>query len=267
MQLLEIFDINKLDLSEEEIDDFGDEDYITYRIEKEKSSQFIAQKQQILQAMEIYINHKVSFEDSDSISIYGSNSFNLVWENVCAEVFNNKLNEKIKNITPNLDESYKSICNNTLLSIIEKPQWIYINSGKEVINRAKDTLKPDLISIYSKENKKVFGIFDAKYYNILLNEKFVKAQPGIQDVTKQYLYQLSYNDFIKKHKFDVVNAFLIPSNDDKILLLGKVRLNMFQGLCEPEIKDILVIKLPARKMYQYYINNKKIDIDKEINFL
>lgn len=266
LQLLEIFDMDKLYLSDEDIDIFGDEDYIVYRIEREKNAQFITQKLQILQVMEAYIKHRASFDNSDCIIIYGSNSFNLVWEDVCAEVFNNKLYDKISNITPNIDESYKNKSDNTLISIIEKPQWIYVNN-KDYINSAKDTLKPDLISVYSKENKKVFGIFDAKYYNIILNEKLVKSQPGIQDLTKQYLYQLCYNDFIGKHNFDVVNAFLMPSDKENIVLLGKAKLDMFKNLCKPELKDILVIKLPTRKMYNYYINNKKIDINKEIDFL
>lgn len=264
LQMLDLFDMDKLELSDEDLSQFGDEEYIAYRIEKEKSVQYITQKQEILQAMYAYITHRASFENDDNIILYGTNSFNLVWENVCAEVFNNKLNDKISSI---VSESEQSIKDNTLISIIEKPEWIYTADGGEHGHEAKDTLRPDLISIYSKDNRKVFGIFDAKYYNIIFNANTIKSQPGIQDVTKQYLYQLAYSNFISKYNFDAVNAFLIPSDSEEALLLGKVKMNMFKNLYKQDLKDILVIKLPAHRMYEYYINCKKIDINNEFDFL
>ena len=41
-------------------------------------------------------------------------------------------------------------------------------------------------------------LYDAKYYKIHLNESGVSRQPGVGDVTKQYLYELAYKELAKK---------------------------------------------------------------------
>ena len=113
-----------------------------------------------------------------------------------------------------------------------------------------------------------FGIFDAKYYNIVLDSNTLKNQPGVGDVTKQYLYQLAYNDFITKHKFKhVKNAFLMPTENDQPILIGEAKMNMMYGLSNPPLKNIAVVKLPAKKVFNYYLNNEKFDLSKEIGFL
>ena len=113
-----------------------------------------------------------------------------------------------------------------------------------------------------------FGIFDAKYYNIVLDGNTLKNQPGVGDVTKQYLYQLAYNDFITKHKFKYVkNAFLMPTENDQPLLIGEVKMDMMYGLSNPPLKNIAVVKLPAKKVFNYYLNNEKFELSKEIGFL
>ena len=63
-----------------------------------------------------------------------------------------------------------------------------------------------------------FIIFDAKYYNAYLEfGNTPKAQPGIEAVTKQYLYQLAYQNFIKEHDFlEVKNCFLMPTENKEI---------------------------------------------------
>lgn len=46
--LLELFEITEIDLTDEALDDFGDKEYILYRIEKELSTQFNTRKQLVL---------------------------------------------------------------------------------------------------------------------------------------------------------------------------------------------------------------------------
>ena len=51
---------------------------------------------------------------------------------------------------------------------------------------------PDIVSISVVNGEWQFIIFDAKYYNAKLGPGISpKAQPGIESVTKQYLYQLA----------------------------------------------------------------------------
>lgn len=268
--LLEVFEIEDINISEECIEDFGDIDYILYRLQRELNVQFVTRKQILLKTLYTYIAHSKSFDDSFGLSMYGTNSFNLVWEKVCADVFDNKLSTPIGKLKLPLDlhNDYIHRKNYTLLDIIEKPNWMYFDSeGNRYDNLAKDTLTPDLISLYDTDNGMCFGIFDAKYYNIKLEKNKVQGQPGIGDVTKQYLYQLSYNDFILKHGFtSVKNAFLMPTEEENILLNGKVEMGILSGLSNPPLSNILVIKLPASKIYKYYLSSRKLNIKEEYKF-
>lgn len=93
-----------------------------------------------------------------------------------------------------LAEEYKSKSKETLINIIEKPKW----KGTDMEEQdASDTLIPDLISVPQIDGVDYFLIFDAKYYNIQLEKgKSLRGNPGVSDVTKQYLYQLAYRHFI-----------------------------------------------------------------------
>ena len=270
-ELLQVFEIEDINISEECIDDFGDRDYILYRLQRELNIQFVTRKQRLLKTLYTYIAHSKSFDDSFGLSMYGTNSFNLVWEKVCADVFDNKLLTPIGKLKLPIDlhNEYINRKNNTLLEIIKKPNWKYIDSeDNRHDNLAKDTLTPDLISLYKTDKGMCFGIFDAKYYNIKLKKNKVQGQPGVGDITKQYLYQLAYNDFILKHGIKIVkNAFLMPTEDENALLNGEVEMEILKGLSNPPLSNILVVKLPASKIYQYYLNGKKVDINKEYNFL
>ena len=92
--------------------------------------------------------------------------------------------------------------------MIEKPKW----KGNDMEEQdAADTLIPDLVSIPQIDGTDYFLIFDAKYYNIQLEKgKSLRNNPGVGDVTKQYLYQLAYRNFIKAHNIAVVVLFLPP---------------------------------------------------------
>lgn len=82
---------------------------------------------------------------------------------------------------------------------MDKPQWNGIAPGGESFaKQAEDTLIPDLISIVHAGGDYQFIIFDAKYYDLQLEPgKKLRGQPGIESITKQYLYQLAYQPFVK----------------------------------------------------------------------
>ena len=90
------------------------------------------------------------------------------------------------------------------------------------------TLIPNLISEGSANGQSYFSIFDAKYYNMQLEKnKPLRGQPRLESVTKQYLYQLAFQQFIKEHGFDIVkNCFLIPTQSDDYIQRGR-----FQWIC------------------------------------
>lgn len=267
--LLDLFDMPYVNLSDEDLESFGDKDYIIRKLQKELSVQFVTRKQILLKTLCIYLDNKKSFKENLGFSMYGTNSFHAIWEKACTTVFDNQLSIPIGrlNLNTNLHEDYQNIKGYKLIDIIEKPIWTAFEYNKE--HEVKHTLIPDLISLYElSDGEMCFGIFDAKYYNIILDEKSLKNQPGVGDVTKQYLYQLAYNDFITKHNFKhVKNAFFMPTEEDYHILVGEAKMNMLQGLSSPPLVNIAVVKLAARKVFNGYLNNEKFDIATEIAFL
>lgn len=253
-KLLDLFEIDAVDLTDETLDDFGDNEYILYRIENELNVQFNTRKQLVLKTIYAYIGHSGTLYDMDCMSLFGTNSFNLVWENVCAEIMDNKLNVclRLLNLPIPLKDEYDGKMK--LIQLIEKPLWTI--TGKT----ARDTLIPDLITITNINGEYQFIIFDAKYYNTSLDKNVVPTgQPGIESITKQYLYQLAYKKFIDDHAFSSVkNCFLMPTEEDVVIDKGEVSMEMLSRL---GLQNIEVRFLPASMAYKYYLSGRKLNIE------
>lgn len=258
-QLDELFAMDTLSLSEETLFDFGDKDYILERLHKELNIQFNTRRQILLKTIYTYISQdRKMLEENDGISMFGTNAYHTVWEKVCATVFDNKLNTmlgQLKMSVP-LAAEFANRKSETLISIIEKPKW----KGNDMAELdASDTLIPDLISIPQIGGVDCFFIFDAKYYNIQLEKgKSLRGNPGVGDVTKQYLYQLAYKGFIKAHNIPVVkNCFLMPTEKDEFVKKGVARMPMLEAL---GLENIQIRLIPAKLLYEKYLSNGKIDI-------
>lgn len=257
-QLEDLFEIETVNISEESLEDFGDKEYILERISKELNVQFNTHRQILLKTLYAYISqNRRMFEDSDGICMYGTTAYHVVWEKICAEVFDNKLHTSLGQLKLHvpLAEKFQNQKKKELIDIIEKPIW----QGTDTIQTAKDTLVPDLISILSIGEIDYFVIFDAKYYLLELEKgRPLRGNPGVGDITKQYLYQLAYRDFIRAHNIAVVkNCFLMPTENDKIVKKGTARMPMLEAL---ELENIQIRQLPAAMMYEYYLSQKKMDI-------
>lgn len=250
--LIDLFELTEVDLTEEELSDLGENDYILYRIEKELNIQYNSRKQLVLKALDTYIKKKTHLYEIENFSLFGTNKFEDVWESVCSEIFDNKLKSNISELK--LPYSRDKEKNMVLQEIIEKPIWSITKSEPQ------KTFKPDIISIYRQNEEIQFVILDAKYYNPIL-EKGCKPQnmPGVEDIAKQYLYQLAFNDFLKKHNIKIVrNYFLMPTQHTEIQNKEYVYLNMLQRIKEIDLKEIRVRMLPAEKVYNYYLSGKKM---------
>lgn len=251
-ELLDLFEITDIDLTDEEIDEFGDKEYILYRIENELNIQFNTRKQLVLKTIYAYIDFSGSLYDTDCLSLFGTNSFNLVWEKVCAKILDNQLEKPLSTLNlPVPIQKDDPLAGKNLKDLIEKPKWSV--ADKE----ADDTLIPDLITISGGQ----FIIFDAKYYTpTFALGKPPKSQPGIESVTKQYLYQLAYQDFISMHGFsqeNVKNCFLMPTAKGVVENMGTVSMKMFDKF---GLQNIKVRYIPASVAYDYYLSDKIINI-------
>lgn len=258
-QLDILFGIETVELSEERLIDFGDRDYVLERLLKELNVQFNTRRQILLKTIYTYISQdRRMLEENDGISMFGTTAYHAVWEKVCAAVFDNKLNTalgQLKMTVPLADE-FKSKSKESLINIIEKPKWK--GTDTEEMDAA-ETLIPDLISMPKIGDVDYFLIFDAKYYNIQLEKgKPLRGTPGVGDVTKQYLYQMAYRNFIKAHNIAVVkNCFLMPTEKNEIIKKGTARMPMLEAL---GLENIQIRLIPAVMLYEHYLSQGKIDI-------
>ena len=252
--LIELFELTEINLSDEELNDFGEKEYILNRLENELSRQFNTRKQLLLKVMYAFIQENGSLYNADCLSLFGTNNFNLVWEKVCADIMDNQLQERLGTLKLPMPLNQEYDNNDRLIDLIEKPLWSV--TGKT----AKDTLIPDLVSISKNNIGYDFIIFDAKYYNARLEINVSpKGQPGIESITKQYLYQLAYRKFIKDHGFArVQNCFLMPTEEDTIIKKGEVSMKMLESL---GLENIKVRLIPAKIAYEYYLSGRKMNIE------
>lgn len=256
--LLDLFDISPVDLSDEELSDFGERDYVLDRIERELSTQFNTRKQILLKALYTYVSQDGALADIDAISMFGTNSFNLVWEKVCSEVLDNQLQTPLGGLPfpGGLHPEYERIKEMPLKDIIEHPAWV----GPGFCHTSSETLIPDLITLQQSDGRARMVIFDAKYYTPQLEpNKPLKAQPGIESIVKQYLYQLAYKDFVAKNNvLAVANCFIMPTEESAFIDKGFVSLRMLEAIGLEAIKIRL---LPAELMYEHYIHGTKMSIE------
>lgn len=246
--ILGILDIECLNLTSEKIESFGSMEFIVYRLNQELSNQFITHKQNILKLMKRYIEEDSSKNVSDTISFVGTNSFNLVWEDVCSVVMDDCINKSIKELGLSYSKNKKQSA--LVADVIVKPMWKHNESSK--VHKAKKTLVPDIITIKGNQ----LSIYDAKYYKIKLDDKEVKNQPGVGDITKQYLYELAFKEFAQENELSInANAFLMPTDSDEEISLGTASMEIFHNLGDIDLHDIEVILKPCEEMYSRYLND------------
>ena len=230
--LLDLFDLTPIELSDKEQDDFGELEVILNNLEKELNMEFNTHKQKLLKSMHTFIKEENSFSNENYLTVFGTSTYHVIWEDVCRRVLNDKLDSAIMNA-------------------IKKPKWI-LKSGKK--HPAPKSFEPDIITW----DKDTFIILDAKYYNLTFNEDTLDGQPGLADITKQYLYQLALEDYRIKNNFkNVKNALLFPKYTGNVENKGYVEIEILKNL---NLENIQVIMLPADEMNQMYLDNKKMGI-------
>ena len=183
-----------------------------------------------------------TFATDSSLNIYGTTSFEVIWEKLCKVVFGDKLDKPIRDLPIDLVSKYDK--NKKLIKLIKEPIW-FIDYKK---TKGKPFI-PDLITVY--ENN--FLIFDAKYYNIKMNDDGVTGQPDLESITKQYMYELAYKEFINAHNLNVRNSFLFPV-DGKTSINGYAKLEILENL---NLQNIYVIFVSANDLFDCYLKNSK----------
>lgn len=252
--LLSLFDLLEAELCEDETSDFGETDYILYRLQSELNIQYNTRKQVLLKTMYAYIANQQILSQTDGISMYGTTTFNLVWEDVCGSVFSNRLNATLGQLPLKLAAGYDKHVR--LISLIAAPHWSSRDqNGGRFTKIAGETLIPDIVNVTQDS----FTILDAKYYcPQILPDKPLRGQPGVGDVTKQYLYQLAFADFIRDHGItNVNNCFVMPTEDACVIRYADADMDILSRL---PLRNIQVRKVPAAYLYDRYLRQLHLDI-------
>ncbi|SDI52808.1 LlaJI family restriction endonuclease [Natribacillus halophilus] len=201
-------------------------------LDNELNNQFNDRNITLLKNMITYISRRNYVSPNDNVSFFGTKHFHKIWEKVCIYIFTN------------MPQLYKEI---------DRPIW-EDNLGNKLSARS---LSPDIITEANIGSDTFFLLLDAKYYNISFNENnFENKNPKLEDITKQYLYDLALEDYYKRMEYNnKINAFLVPNESEEFKLLGKVYINFLKQL---PLKDILIVSLPAEIVYKYYIFKRKL---------
>ncbi|MBR0472224.1 MAG: LlaJI family restriction endonuclease [Methanosphaera sp.] len=242
--LLQIFNITPTEISDKQYNDFGEKKEILEKIEKELNTEYNTHKRKLLKYMHHYISNKKNYTNNKTITAYGTSTYHVIWEEICSKVLNNKIRQEITELSlPNKKQQKNT---KSLIEIIEKPKWNF----KDQTTIETDRLIPDIITIQDD----TFIILDAKYYDITFEKNELKGQPGLESITKQYLYEQAYKEFIKKAGFTKVkNAFLFPTYEKETKNKGTVKLNFLTRI---PLEEIQIIMLPVSTMNKLYLQNK-----------
>jgi len=236
--MIDLFNLQEAELSEQSLDDFGDGGYIKYRLETEIKKQFVTRKQNLLKTLYTYISESRSSESENEFSLYGTNSFHSIWEKACGKIFGNE---------------YKSLKNE-----IPQPQWYLEDSPKPM---PTETLIPDIVTKCNlDEYNEVFCILDGKYYLVHTEGGKLYDNPGVQDVVKQFVYHKAFLDYIfSRGQCSVFNAFLFPmvtSSDcsDEMNVFGHVTM-MDWGV--ETLVPLYLIFLKPSFVWEAYLDGKE----------
>ncbi|TQO55607.1 LlaJI family restriction endonuclease [Paraclostridium bifermentans] len=225
------------DRAKRNLDRLGNKKYILAKIKEELECTFGDRDINLLKAIYNFFEPR-NDSNSNNLSIFGTISFEVVWEHICKYIFNDKY------------EDFKSE--------IPFPEWYTDNDIKH--ESKKNLLIPDIISLH---NKTMF-ILDAKYYSIQIDEDKVVGNPGSYDIIKQHIYEMVFDDktTIAKYKEDsdlnysyTVSALIYPKMmEEKFNIFSYTRHSVFNNK-----KIINNVYVSPTYVYDLFINRKKIE--------
>ena len=200
----------------------GDRSFQLKKINNEMSISFSQRKIKLLKAMKLFIQNETISLSNKNDFFYGTSSFNLVWEKVCSDVMQNE--------------------KSTFIDYIPKPIWQKKDPLK--IYPPSKTINPDILRIIDNN----FFIIDAKYYKpIFKNEELNSGHPGVEDISKQYLYELAFkNQYPNRYNF-----FVFPSYNEETKVNGKIQFSLFD---EFSLNDIYLLQINTSEIFSLYLD-------------
>ena len=259
--LASLLALDEVWLTDAAVEDFGDAGFVAYRLEREHAVQFVTWKQDVIDLLLRYVGEGDSTVRQDTPLCLGTSSFYHVWEEACKVAFDDALGKRLADLGVELAEPFDSMGDTRLIDIIPRPQWTVPADDNEEECGDVATLIPDTVLLHhDRAGNSVFAILDAKYYTPELGAN-VSGVPGVESVTKQFLYQTAYRKFVLTHGYGrVVNAFLAPSAGDAIEHTGRVRFpDVIAEEDEPFSNVVELYALPAGMVFDAYLAGVTLD--------
>ena len=151
--------------TDEKVEDFGDTETLSYRLEHERAIQFIDWKLLTIDLLERFLLAHESEVHRDEMQALGTTAFYKVWEDACKAAFGDALNKRLDDLGFTIEGNWSADSQKKLIEIIPRPQWerwLGDNFGKR---EDTDTLIPDTITIAEGQGgERVLCIYDAKHY-------------------------------------------------------------------------------------------------------
>lgn len=185
----------------DDINELGTPEQLIDLLYAELRTVFADVKINLLNNLIWFLGQQAVMSETKSISFYGSSTFHHVWEDACKFVFND------------ISESSE------IRKLFRPPVWISKNKSefttdeKSDFSNSRNVLIPDVVAYDQSDNTLL--ILDAKYYTLRFTQSKVSGNPGINDITKQIIYQqiltspTSSSFLTSEH---VINGFIFPLN-------------------------------------------------------
>ena len=188
-------------------------------LRNELSRQYEDMKIFQLKLMIDYLEQKAKFGGKSDWRL-GTTNFQVLWENICSNVFGDQK------------------------SIFPIPAIPAYQISGNIIPRPENAQRPDII--VSENNK--LAVVDAKYYD------FRKSRPAWGDMVKQFFYAKSYQ--IKYSDFSINNFFAVPdvsdSSTEKVVVVDQQNASLNETF-----SPISIIYLDVNKVINLFISRKK----------
>lgn len=268
-------------LSEEELDWFGEPDYQIAQIDKELRLQFVTKSRHTLSLMKDLIRETAENKAANLQSLsFGMNGAAQLWETAIKDVFGDQMGNTPHELGLSCSNTEKA--NKPLKDFIEPPKWTKhdqqdgAEQKEEEDGASGSRLRPDFIAVDTSSGENRLVILDAKYYLPQFGDdgKTITDCPGVGDIDKQFLYQLSFAELCKENKLQVLNAFVFPNdpNDeqksDKLFVkkFAKVTVQLFGWILRnlPDktrsmlSEEIIAFQVDGISLFRVYVEGRPL---------
>lgn len=256
--------LNCIPLTEETLSSMGTPKSLLDRLLLERNGLFDDRSLFLVEQMKSYLEDQAQ-KSMGSFGYFGTTHFEIVWEEVCSKVLGNDKDRSLSSLSAEiiLPQKFENINRDetSLKDLIEKPKWMLGSGKKQSELYAGGKLNPDILTLRNTRDKAVFRIYDAKYYDIVIEEARIANYPGVEDIVKQHAYQATFGDICELNSFEMTNAFLFPHEGSTLIHSGSVSYGPLLDFGMNKFEPIDIYLLPAKIMYRSYIAGKRLELD------